>query len=194
MKIISTTSFVTVHCFGAYAPRTLPFTDCVFLQSGLCVITACAVYSPSTLQCTSLNKVFVSFWHHSLCGLQIPSNVTVHMPFQEHISFWLDSVKLYTISISHQTLEVMPSCVRKGGLAEWWHILFCTKRWWIHGHWMPWWQHLTCWCFDWRRYFSLMKMPLSPKRPAAIPIRQLRESTLFSCRPSTSRLMEMLLY
>ena len=127
--------------------------------------------------------------------ISLPSNFAVHMPFQEHVSFWLDGVQLYNIHFSYcSRLEAVPSCVGKGLSEGWrWRIQFCTKWWWIYGNWMPWWQHLTCWFVDWRRYFSLMKMPLSPKRPVAIPIRQLRESTLFSCRPSTSRLMEMLL-
>ena len=127
--------------------------------------------------------------------ISLPSNFAVHMPFQEHISFWLDGVQLYNFHFSYcSRLVAVPSCVGKGLSEGWrWRIQFCTKWWWIYGNWMPWWQHLTCWFVDWRRYFSLMKMPLSPKRPVAIPIRQLRESTLFSCRPSTSRLMEMLL-
>ena len=95
--------------------------------------------------------------------ISLPSNLAVHMPFQEHVSFWLDgAVQLYNFHFSYcSRLVAVPSCVGKGLSEGWrWRIQFCTKWWWIYGNWMPWWQHLTCRCVDWRRYFSLMKMPL----------------------------------
>ena len=153
-----TTSFVTVHCFGAYAPPTLPFTDCVFftvraLWFQLVLFTQ---LQPSNVPTqTNVSGFFYT-------KISLPSNFAVHMPFQEHVSFWLDGVQLYNIHFSYcSRLEAVPSCVGKGLSEGWrWRIQFCTKWWWIYGNWMPWWQHLTCRCVDWRRYFSLMKMPL----------------------------------
>ena len=66
-----------------------------FFYSLCCLLS----FNPPT---SLLKQMCLDFWHHNFSGLQISSNVTIHMPFQEHISFWLDGVKLYNFHFSSQ--------------------------------------------------------------------------------------------